>query len=146
MATATRIVSKQSLCLTGVSVEYQRALRPGPPCSTIELHDERGPCIAARHARLLGEDLTPIVILRLRNMTAIDATGLKAIEDFADALHASGRTLILCGALPQPARLMERAEFHRHVGAENIVPNVDSALERARKVHENQAGYYAGRR
>ena len=37
-------------------------------------------------------------------MTAIDATGLRAIQDFADALHASGRTLLLCGAPPQPAR------------------------------------------
>ena len=37
--------------------------------------------------------LTPIVVLRLRNMTAIDATGLRAIQDFADALQQSGRTL-----------------------------------------------------
>lgn len=42
--------------------------------------------------------MTPIVVLRLRNMTAIDATGMKAIQDFADALHPSGRALLLCGA------------------------------------------------
>jgi SulP family sulfate permease len=41
-------------------------------------------------------ELTPIVILRLRTMTAIDATGSRAIQDFADALHRSGRTLPLC--------------------------------------------------
>ena len=76
-------------------------------------------------------ELTPIVVLRLRNMTAIDGTGLRAIQDFADALHESGRTLVLCGALPQPARLMSQAEFHRHVGAENILPNVETALRRA---------------
>ena len=79
-------------------------------------------------------DLTPIVVLRLRNMTAIDATGLSAIQNFADALHQSGRTLLLCGALPQPARLMSKAEFHRHVGVENIVPNVQAALTRAEAV------------
>jgi SulP family sulfate permease len=77
-----------------------------------------------------------IVVLRLRNMTALDATGLHAIEDFADALHASGRTLLLCGALPQPAALMDRAEFHRHVGAENVLPHVDAALARARAIHD----------
>lgn len=76
--------------------------------------------------------LKPIVILRLRNMTAIDATGLRAIQDFADALAASGRTLLLCGALSQPSTLMAHAEFHRHVGAENILPDVDAALARAR--------------
>jgi sulfate permease, SulP family len=76
-------------------------------------------------------EMTPIVVLRLRNMTAIDATGMKAIQDFADALHASGRTLLLCGAPPHPARLMAQAEFHRHVGAANILPNVEAALARA---------------
>jgi sulfate permease, SulP family len=75
-------------------------------------------------------EMTPIVVLRLRNMTAIDATGLRVIRDFADALHSSGRTLLLCGALSQPATLMAQSEFHRHVGAENILPNVDAALRR----------------
>jgi SulP family sulfate permease len=79
--------------------------------------------------------MTPIVVLRLRNMTAIDATGMKAIQDFADALHASGRTLLLCGAPPHPARLMAQAEFHRHVGAANILPNVEAALLRAHELH-----------
>ena len=80
-------------------------------------------------------EMKPVVILRLRNMTAIDATGLKAIEDFADAVHASGRALLLCGAPSQPTHMMQRAGFHRHVGAENILPSVDAALRRAEKVH-----------
>jgi SulP family sulfate permease len=80
------------------------------------------------------DDLTPIVVLRLRNMTAVDATGLHAIQDFADALDRSGRTLLLCGAPPQPAHLMDEAEFHRHVGKENILPNVEAALRRAQEV------------
>jgi SulP family sulfate permease len=79
-------------------------------------------------------EMTPVVVLRLRNMTAIDATGLKAIQDFADKLREAGRTLILCGAPPQPARLMQQAEFHRHVGDSNIVPNVQAALDRAAEV------------
>jgi len=84
--------------------------------------------------------LTPIVVLRLRNMTAIDATGMKAIQDFADALQQSGRTLLLCGAPSQPARLMSRAEFHRHVGAENILPNVSAALQRAEEIQLEHRG------
>ena len=77
-------------------------------------------------------DLPPIVVVRLRNMTAIDATGLQALEDLADAVHRSGRALIFCGAREQPARLMRRAEFEQHVGAENICPNIEAALSRAR--------------
>jgi hypothetical protein len=31
---------------------------------------------------------------------------------------------------------MDRAEFHRHVGAENVLPHVDAALARARAIHD----------
>jgi len=44
------------------------------------------------------EAFQPVVILRLRNMTAIDATGIHAIETFAKRLLESGRVLLLCGA------------------------------------------------
>jgi len=80
--------------------------------------------------------LPPIIVLRLRNMTALDATGLQAIAELADKLHASGRHLLICGARPQPAKLFERAEFHEHLGAENILPHVSAALVRARELYE----------
>ncbi len=80
------------------------------------------------------ETLPPIVILRLRNMTAIDATGLGAIRDLADTLHDSGRSLLLCGAREQPSQLMKQAEFERHVGTENICASITDALRRAAEV------------
>ena len=83
--------------------------------------------------------LPEIVILRLRNMTALDATGLRAIEELAEAMHQHGRHLILCGARHQPAHLMARADFHRVVGDENIAAHVDDALQRAREIHEAHA-------
>jgi SulP family sulfate permease len=83
------------------------------------------------------QKLPPVVIIRLRNMTAIDATGLYALEEIAKQLHASGRTLILCGAREQPAQLIHQAEFEDVVGRENICANVDQALRRAEDVFEN---------
>ena len=80
--------------------------------------------------------LPKVVILRLRNMTAIDATGLHAIERLSDTLHRSGRSLLLCGMRDQPARMMERAEFHEHIGSENLLPSVEAALARARLLIE----------
>src|SRR5438093_951760 len=80
--------------------------------------------------------LPPVVILRLRNMTALDATGLFALEEVARHLHATKRTLILCGAREQPARLIHQAEFEDVVGAENICDNVQEALRRAEEVFE----------
>jgi SulP family sulfate permease len=109
-----------------------------PPYATIyRIH---GPFLfgATDKLRPLFSDLAalpPIVILRLRNMTALDATGLRAFEELAEALHASGRHLILCGARHQPSTLIARADFHRHIGDANICPNVTEALKRAREIH-----------
>lgn len=83
------------------------------------------------------DSLPLVVLLRLRNMTAVDATGLRAIEELAEKLKASGRFLILCGAPPQPSRLMKQAGFERHVGAENMCIDVETALERAQIIFEN---------
>jgi len=81
-------------------------------------------------------ELPPVVILRLRNMTAMDATGLFALEGIARELHATKRTLILCGAREQPARLIRQAEFEEVIGRENICENVQVALRRAEDVFE----------
>jgi len=80
--------------------------------------------------------LPPVVILRLRNMTALDATGVFALEEVARQLHASKRVLILCGARQQPAALIHQAEFEEVVGSENICDNVQDALRRAEEVYE----------
>jgi SulP family sulfate permease len=91
--------------------------------------------------RVIEDQLTtlpPIVILRLRNMTAIDGTGLRAFEELAETLHRSGRDLILCGAKSQPTAVMNRADFFRHVGHDNICPNIGAALARARCLHEER--------
>lgn len=82
----------------------------------------------------------PIVIVRLRNMTAIDATGLHALENFCDRVRKSGRRAILCGARRQPAQFLEQAEFVEHVGRENICPHVQAAIKRARQIFEDFAG------
>jgi sulfate permease, SulP family len=83
-------------------------------------------------------NLPPVVILRLRNMTALDATGLFALEEVARELHAAGRTLILCGAREQPSKLLHQAEFEEVVGADNVCENVQAALRRAEAVYQKR--------
>ncbi len=82
------------------------------------------------------QTLPPIVIIRLRNMTALDATGMFALEEVARELQASGRVLILCGAREQPAKLISGSELEHMVGRENICENVEKALVRAEDVFE----------
>jgi sulfate permease, SulP family len=84
------------------------------------------------------DSLPPIVILRLRYMTATDATGLQAIEDLADTVRQSGRVFLVSGAQAQPAALMTRARFHQHIGADNVCKTYDDALVRANEVYETR--------
>jgi SulP family sulfate permease len=78
------------------------------------------------------DSLPPVVVLRLRNMTAIDATGIQAMEKLAQRLRSSGRQMLICGMRDQPATLMEKAQFHAHIGDENIVKSLEAALARAK--------------
>jgi SulP family sulfate permease len=84
--------------------------------------------------------LPAVVIVRLRNMTALDATGLHALEVFANRLRKSGRTLLLCGARDQPARLLQKADFIEHIGRENVLPHIEAALQRAREINASFGG------
>ncbi len=77
----------------------------------------------------------PVVIVRLRNMTALDATGLHELEVLNDRLRKSGRTMLICGARRQPAQLLKRGDFIAHVGEEHILPHIQAALQHAERMH-----------
>ena len=78
----------------------------------------------------------PVVILRLRNMTAIDATGLHAIEALHAKIVSSGRIMLICGARSQPAKLIRHSNFFQHIGEKNVLPHISAALERAHELNE----------
>lgn len=77
------------------------------------------------------DELADVVVLRLRNMTALDAMGVHALEHLSDRLRMAGKAMILCGAMAQPARLLARSQFATRLGRDNICPNIEAALERA---------------
>jgi SulP family sulfate permease len=77
------------------------------------------------------ESLPPVVVLRLRGMSAIDSTGLGEIEHLAERLRESGRHLLLCGAKEHPAKLIHQPVFEEKIGVENICVNIQQALDRA---------------
>ncbi|MCU1234189.1 MAG: sulfate transporter, partial [Candidatus Solibacter sp.] len=83
-----------------------------------------GPFLFGTTEKLLDatEDLSGfghVVILRVRNMTAIDATGLYALEKLAERLHKTERHVLVCGARRQPRKMLERADFVGQIGQEN---------------------------
>jgi SulP family sulfate permease len=140
----------QTTTVSQVTEEYIADGRPHilqdkqipPYVSILRIH---GPFLFGTTDKLADEvteidDLADVVILRLRNMTAIDLTGLHAIDKFAGRLRASGRTLLLCGACDQPARMLRNSDLVKHIGEVNVFPNVDAALRRAREIVEDFSG------
>ena len=70
----------------------------------------------------------------MRKVLAMDATGLNALEDLYEKLHAKGKHLILSGPHTQPLFAMDRAGFLDRLGRENVCAHIDAALERAREI------------
>ena len=110
--------------------------------SILRIH---GPFLFGTTEKLAEEtrDLTKlgeVVILRLRNMTALDATGIHALEQFSDRLRKAGKVLLMCGARDQPSRLISGSDFLLHVGEENVLPHIQAALARARTLLGNFGG------
>ena len=75
-----------------------------------------------------------VLILRMRKVVAMDATGLNALEDLHERLERKGKHLILSAPHTQPLLVMEKAGFLDRLGRENVCPHVDAALGRAREI------------
>jgi SulP family sulfate permease len=71
------------------------------------------------------------VILNLERVPVMDATGLVALETALDKLKRSGHKVILSGAQPTVAALLERAGIKREPGRLALAPDVESALSMA---------------
>src|SRR6185369_6742811 len=75
-----------------------------------------------------------VLILRMRKVLAIDATGLNALEDLYERLRARKKHLVLSGPHTQPLFMMDKAGFLDRIGRGNVCANIDLALGRAREL------------
>ena len=73
-----------------------------------------------------------VLILRMRNVPAMDISGLEALEELLGICKKRNMTLILSHVNEQPIKVMEKAGFTEKAGRENFCENIDKALERAR--------------
>ena len=73
-------------------------------------------------------------IIRMRNVPAIDATGLQTLKDFFNDAKKHKTHMILSGVHTQPLYAMTQAGIFDLYGEENIHGNIDDALDRAREI------------
>ncbi len=83
-------------------------------------------------------ELPEVLILRLKLVTAMDYTGLNALTTIVEHVHAEGRHILISGIQPQPLRLLQKADFTKLIGEENLCATFDIAIKRARQLTQDQ--------
>ena len=105
--------------------------------SNVRVFEVNGPMFFGAADKLLDVNLkayTTVLILRMRSMTAIDATAMNSLDHLADRCKKQNVTLILSHVNDQPLKAMKKSGFYKRIGAENFKPNIVSALERAKNI------------
>ena len=79
-------------------------------------------------------DKPRVIILRLRRVTALDSSGLQALEELAFQTRRDGIELVLSGLREQPLEVIQRSALQQQLPATNLHSTFPAALERARAV------------
>ncbi len=89
-----------------------------------------------RNTMLLIERRPRVRIVRMRNVTAIDLTGLRLLEDLVNDSRHHGHHFILCGLKAQPERALRKSGLYDTIGDENITRTLWGALARAEQLKQ----------
>jgi SulP family sulfate permease len=80
-----------------------------------------------------------ILILRMRNVLMIDATGLTALETIIVDSQKQGIKVVLSGVRTQMFLVLQKSGLVKKLGEENVAANIDLALARANEILSEEA-------
>ncbi len=105
----------------------------------VEIYEINGPLFfgaAQKFEEAIGRVTSrpKALILRLRNLLSLDSTGMYALEQVHRNCKRQGIVLILSGIHTQPTIVMYQSGLAEKIGEENLFPNFEGALERAREI------------
>jgi SulP family sulfate permease len=75
-----------------------------------------------------------VLILRMRNVPAMDSSGMHALGEVVKSSQRQGTLILLCDVQMQPREALARSWLLGTIGAGNVCDTLDSAIERARAV------------
>lgn len=88
---------------------------------------------------VLSDKNIDILCIRMRNVPAIDATGVETLMRIVQRCERHGVKVIFSHVNEQPMHAMEKAGFIEHVGKENFCDHIDTALLRAAALEAEMA-------
>ena len=73
-----------------------------------------------------------VLIIRMRNVPAIDSTGMHTLKDLVHRTRGDGTLVLISDIHTQPLVALGRSAVLDEIGEENVFGNLDDALNRAR--------------
>lgn len=108
---------------------------------SVRVYEINGPMffgMTERIADISVKDFTKYLIIRMRGVPSLDATGMNALENLYEYCNAHGVKLIFSHVNEQPLKTMRRAGFVDLVGEEHFRTCIDDAIAHARELVENE--------
>jgi SulP family sulfate permease len=105
----------------------------------VEVYEINGPFFfgaATKFKEIMHRVENPpkIMILRMRNVQAIDASGLNLLSDIIRDNKKQNIPLILSGVHAQPLFALTQYDLIKEIGEENIFNNIDESLKRVEEI------------
>ena len=108
---------------------------------SVRVYEINGPMffgMADRISDISVKEFTKYLIIRMRGVPSLDATGMNALENLYKYCNENGVRLIFSHANEQPMKTMEHAGFVDLVGKDNFRANIDDAIAYATKLIEEE--------
>ena len=83
---------------------------------------------------IVTDDTTKCIVLRMRSVSALDATALQTLEELVENCKKKGIVVVLSHVNKQPMSVIKKAGLDELIGNDNICPNIDAALVRAGEI------------
>jgi SulP family sulfate permease len=150
MVLAAFLFMKRMAEVTNVAVVTRELSEPGTPSTDesgavfrreiprgVEVYEINGPFFfgaAESFKNALGQVASrpKVLIIRMRNVPAMDATGLSAFKDLVKQSRKEGTAVYITEIHAQPMVALARSDLLDELGEENVLGSLDEGLERAR--------------
>lgn len=103
----------------------------------VRVYEISGPLFFGAADKILDitfKEYTSCLVLRMRAVSAIDATAMNSLEQLYKKCKSKGVVLVLSHVNEQPLHAMQKSGFYDKVGAENFCAHIDDALARANEI------------
>ena len=105
----------------------------------VEVYEINGPYffgIATQFEEVMAQlgDRPTVRIIRMRKVPFIDSTGIHNLSNLCRMSQKEKITIVLSGVNDKVHKVLEKSGFYELLGEENICPNINVALERAKDI------------